>query len=108
MNRLSIRGTALSLGVFFDVSFLLCVLWGLLAPQAFTKMAGLLELVFPGFVWLTPQSVVLGLLEAFLYGVYVAVIFVPLFNHFEGARASEVEKPAGAGRSSPREAVTPH
>lgn len=93
MKRLTIRGTALSLGLFFDVSFVLCVLWGLLAPQRFTKMAGFLEVVFPGFVWLSPQSVVLGLLEAFLYGVYIAVFFVPLFNYFEGGRPSEPMKP---------------
>ena len=48
MKRLTIRGTALSFGLFFDVSFVLCVLWGLLAPQGFTKMAGLLEVIFPG------------------------------------------------------------
>jgi hypothetical protein len=93
MKRLTIRRTALSLGLFFDVSFLLCVLWGLLAPQGFTKMAGFLEVVFPGFVWLTPQSVLLGLAEAFLYGVYIAVVFVPLFNYFEGGRPSEAERP---------------
>ncbi|MBI4591534.1 MAG: hypothetical protein HY725_22140 [Candidatus Rokubacteria bacterium] len=93
MKRLTIRGTALSLGLFFDVSFVLCVLWGLLAPQGFTKMAGFLEVVFPGFTWLTPQSVVLGLVEAFLYGVYIAVVFVPLFNYFEGGRPAEAERP---------------
>jgi len=93
MKRLTIRGTALSLGLFFDVSLLLCVLWGLVAPQGFTKMAGFLELVLPGFVWLTPQSVVLGLVEVFLYGVYIAVVFVPLFNYFEGWRPFEATGP---------------
>ena len=93
MKRLTIRGTALSFGLFFDVSFVLCVLWGLLAPQGFTKMAGLLEVIFPGFTWLSPQSVILGLVEAFLYGVYIAVVFVPLFNYFEGGRRAEVTEP---------------
>lgn len=96
MKGLTIRGTALSLGLFFDVSFVLCVLWGLLAPQGFTKMVGFLELVLPGFRWLTPQSVVLGLVEAFLYGVYIAVVFVPLFNYFEGGRPAEAMRPTGA------------
>lgn len=33
MKRLTISGTALSLGLFFDVSFVLCVLWGLAVPK---------------------------------------------------------------------------
>jgi len=94
VKRLTIRGTALSLGFFFDVSFLLCVLWGLLAPEGLTKMAAFLGVAFPGFTWLTPQSVILGLVEAFLYGAYIAVAFVPLFNYFEAGRPSEAEKPA--------------
>ena len=89
MKRLTIRGTALSVGLFLDVSFVLCVLWGLLAPQRLAKMAGFLEVIFPGFVWLSLQSVILGLVEAFLYGVYIAVIFVPLFNYFEAGRRVE-------------------
>ena len=38
--------------------------------------AGLL----PGFVWLTPAGFVIGLIETFLYGWYVALIFGGLFN----------------------------
>lgn len=85
MTRLTVRGTAISLGLFFGVSFVVCVLWDLLVPETF-RMAGLLEAVLPGFVWLTPASFVLGLVEALLYGAYVAVVFVPLFNYFEGRR----------------------
>mgnify|MGYP001618889665 FL=1 len=32
---------------------------------------------------------ILGLVEVFLYGVYIAVVFVPLFNYFEGGRRAE-------------------
>ena len=87
MTRLSIRGTAISLGLFFDVSFVLCILWGLLLPESF-RMVAFLEAVLPGFVWLTPASFFLGLVGGLLYGVYVAVVFVPLFNYFEGRRAA--------------------
>ena len=100
MNRLTVRGTALSLGVFFDVSLVLCVLWGLAVPQF--HAGWLLEAILPGFVWLTPQSVILGLVEAFLYGVYIAAVFVPLFNYFEGGRRSET---ARSGIAEPKEAL---
>jgi len=32
---------------------------------------------------LSPQGFILGLVWGALYGLYVAVIFVPLFNFFE-------------------------
>lgn len=102
MKQLTIRGTAVALGLFFDVTFLLCVFWGLAVPGRLETMAKIWEAILPGFTWLTPWSVVLGLVEAFLYGVYVAVVFVPLFNYFEGRRPSEVETPAPRGL--PREA----
>ncbi|MBI2461431.1 MAG: hypothetical protein HYV61_08115 [Candidatus Rokubacteria bacterium] len=93
MKRLTIPGTALSLGLFFDVTFALCALWGLVVPAAWEPMARIWEAVFPGFTWLTPQSFLLGLVEAFLYGWYVALVFVPLFNHFESQRPAEVGAP---------------
>lgn len=95
MKRLTIRGTGISLGLFFDVSFVLCVLWGLLAPAGFTGMRAFLEVVVPGFVWLTPASFFLGLAVGLLYGLYVALVFVPLFNYFEvGAREATKVAPA--------------
>ena len=106
MKRLTIRGTALSLGLFFAVSFVLCVLWGLAIPRF--HAGWLLEAILPGFTWLTPGAFILGLLEAFLFGVYIAVVFVPLFNHFEGGRPSEARMPDAPGRPLVREAVSPH
>lgn len=108
MKRLSIRGTALAVGLFFDVTFLLCALWGLVVPQRLETMARVWEALLPGVTWLTPASFVLGLVELFLYGVYVAVVFVPLFNYFEGGRPSEAQKPAATGEAMPRPAAAHH
>ena len=102
MNRLTIRGTALALGLFFDATFFLCALWGLVVPQSWETMARIWEAVLPGFTWLTPASFLLGLVEAFLYGWYVALVFVPLFNYFEGGRRAGAEQP---GMARPREAL---
>ena len=108
MKRLTIRGTALAVGLFFDITFVLCALWGLVVPRRLETMATLWESLLPGFTWLNPASFVLALVELFLYGVYVAVVFVPLFNYFEGRRASEVETPGVARPLPPREAVQHH
>lgn len=102
MKRLTIRGTAVALGLFFDVTFLLCLVWALVVPSGLETMAKFWEAVLPGFAWLTPLSVVLGLVELFLYGIYTAVVFVPLFNYFEGRKRDESEK---ATIPVPREAT---
>lgn len=89
MKRLTIKGTALSLVTFFDLTFTLCVLWGLALPQIHAKGVFVLEAILPGFTWLTPQSFVLGLALSTFYALYVAVVFVPLFNYFERGRTVE-------------------
>jgi hypothetical protein len=99
MKPLTIRGTGVALGLFLDISFLICVFWGLAVPGRPDTMAKLWEAVLPGFSWLTPWSLVLGLVELFVYGIYTAIVFVPLFNYFEGRRPTEREKPALPGLS---------
>jgi hypothetical protein len=58
MKRLTIRGTGLTLGIFFDVTLALCILWGLLLPSLHARGVPILEGILPGFIWLTPGSVV--------------------------------------------------
>ena len=106
MKRLTIRGTGLALGLFFDVTFLLCVFWAAVVPARWETMAKVWEVVLPGFTWLTPWSLGLGVVELFLYGLYTALVFVPLFNFFEGGTPAEVSRPTG--QALPREAVTHH
>lgn len=104
--KLTIGGSGLAVGLFLDVTFLLCVFWGLVVPGRWETMAKLWEAMLPGFTWLTPWSIVLGLVELFLYGLYTAVVFVPLFNYFEGGKPTESEKPVLPGLS--REVTAHH
>lgn len=39
--------------------------------------------LLPGFKWITWSTFFLGLVESFLYGIYVAPVFVPLYNFFK-------------------------
>lgn len=41
-----------------------------------------LELLLPGFTWLSLGSFALGLIETFLFGAYAAWLFVSLHNGF--------------------------
>lgn len=76
--RIAPVGTAL--GVLFAVSFVLCVVFGLLFPTA-TMYQVWLPLL-PGVSWISWPSALLGLIESFAYGWYIAVIFVPVLNFF--------------------------
>lgn len=78
--RIAILPLGMSLGLFFVVTYLLCLLFGLALPAQ--GMHRLFPALFPGFVWLTWPSVLLGLVWAFAYGWYIAVIFAPLHNFF--------------------------
>lgn len=79
--RLSIRVLGNSLGLFFAISYLLCILWGLLTPAALHMHSAWAPLL-PGFEWLSLRGFVIGLVESYAYGWYAAVVFVPLFNFF--------------------------
>ena len=71
-------GNATSL--FLAITFVLCVAFDLLFPahamfQAWQKL-------LPGFHWLSVGSFFLGLIESYLYGWYIALIWAPLYNVF--------------------------
>lgn len=68
-----------ALGLFVAVTFVVCVTYGLVAPQSL-NMYAFLEQVLPGFTWLTWWGFLLGLLESFLYGVYAGLVFCPIYN----------------------------
>ena len=68
----------LTLGMLFTETFILCVIWNLVEPNPVYIRT--LEIVLPGFKWLTFRHLLLGLVESFLYGTYIAVAFVPLHN----------------------------
>ncbi len=76
---LNLKVVIWSLGLFGAVSFVLCVAYGLLVPEAL-HMKQLLLILLPGFTWLSLGSFLLGLVESFLYGVYAGLVYVPLYN----------------------------
>lgn len=78
--RLPIVAFGMSLGLFLMITFALCVGFDLLFPK-YTMYQTWLRLL-PGFTWLTWSSFLLGLVESFAYGWYIALVFGPLFNFF--------------------------
>ena len=78
--RIPVVALGMSLGVFLIVTYVLCVLFDLWFP--IQAMHPVWAPLLPGFTWLTWPSFFLGLIEAFAYGWYVALVFGPLYNFF--------------------------
>lgn len=78
--RIPVAVFGLSLGIFFVITFALCVGFDLLFPGQAMYRSWLRLL--PGFTWLSWPSFLLGIVESFVYAWYVALVFCPLFNFF--------------------------
>ena len=68
-----------SLGIFTAITFVVCVIYGLVTPQSL-HMHTILEQLLPAFKWLTWWGFLLGLIESFLYGIYAGLVFCPIYN----------------------------
>ena len=74
-GKLRFMTVALSVGIFLTISYLLDVgLWALWPTNKIWKV------LLPGFRWIDVPQFFLGLVESFLMGFYVALIFVPVYN----------------------------
>ncbi len=79
-SQIPVKALGWSLGIFFGLTFAICVAFGLLFSGASMYQAWLP--LFPWITWMSWPSFILGLVEAFAYGWFVALIFGPLFNYF--------------------------
>lgn len=68
-----------ALGLFTTVSYLLCVIYGLITPESI-HMHQFLEIVLPAFEWISFGSFLLGLVESFLWGAYIGLGFPLIYN----------------------------
>ncbi len=81
-NRaISIMTLGLALSTFFVVSYTICILGYLLMPGLPVKHE-FLEIFLPGFTLLTWRTFFLGLIESFLFGWYIAIVFGTIYNFF--------------------------
>ncbi len=68
-----------SLGLFTALSYVICVIFGLVTPES-VHMHEFLEIVLPAFEWISVGDFLLGLVESFLWGAYVGLVFPPIYN----------------------------
>lgn len=79
-SRVSMVLLGTSISTFFVITYVLCVLFGLLVSDQ--GMHQLLPTLLPGFTWITWPSFMLGLVWVFAYGWYIAIVFAPVYNFF--------------------------
>ena len=73
-HRIAVLGHTASW--FLVITYLLCVLLCLVAPQY--QMYEIWGPLLPGFEWLTWSGFMMGLIGAYTYGWYIAVLWVPI------------------------------
>src|SRR6266567_7724965 len=80
-RAISIMTFGSALSAFFIVSYTICILGYLLLPGLPVNHQ-FLEIFLPGFTLLTWHTFFLGLIESFLFGWYIAVVFGAIYNFF--------------------------
>lgn len=83
-HRINLRAAGHATSLVLAGAFTVCVIYGLLVPGA--AMHTVWGPFLPGFVWISPGSFVLGLVESYLYGWLLSAPWVWLYNRFAGAR----------------------
>lgn len=79
MNKgISLMAVGHATSLLLAVSFTLCVVFDLIFPEH--AMYQSWQALVPGFVWLSCKSFFIGLIEAWAYGWYFALIWVPIYN----------------------------
>lgn len=76
---LNIKVVAWSLAIWTTLSYVLCVVFGLVTPGS-VHMVAFLQQVLPGFEPTTWRGFAVGLIESFLYGAYAGIVYVPVYN----------------------------
>lgn len=82
---INVVGLGWALSSFAVITYVLCIALGIVIPD--WEMHRPWLQFFPGFEWLTAKGFLIGLVEAFLYGWYTALVFGPLYNFFSATRS---------------------
>jgi len=82
-NNLSMKAIGHATSLFLAITFLICVGFDLIFPQH--AMFRVWQDLLPGFNFISWKTFALGLIEAYAYGWFFAVIWVPLYNCFSSS-----------------------
>ncbi|MFO8035194.1 MAG: hypothetical protein R6U57_00990 [Anaerolineales bacterium] len=80
-NKLSFWPAFWASGILVALTYTLDMMFGLLFPNWWV-MQHFWEQLFPGFTFISWGTFFIGLVWSFLSGIYLVIIFVPLYNYF--------------------------
>ncbi len=83
--RLSLVAVGHATSLLFVISFVLCVGFDFLFPEH--AMYEAWQKLLPGFEWISWKSFLMGILEAYGYGWFIALVWTPLYNAFAARQA---------------------
>ena len=75
---LSLTAVGHATSLFLAITFTLCIAFGLIFPSH--VMLPIWQGLLPGFEWISWRSFLLGLAEIYLYGWYITLVWVPVYN----------------------------
>jgi hypothetical protein len=84
-QMIAVRPLGMALSAFLAISYILCIVGYLVLPGIPVKHEAL-SIFLPGFELLSWRTFLIGLLESYAWGWYVAVVFTPLYNLFSARR----------------------
>lgn len=79
-GAISPAALSISLALFGILTYALCIAIALVIPAMAESMKVLYPAIFPGFVWLTGESIVLGGVLILLASAYVGCSFALIYN----------------------------
>ncbi len=82
---LNVKVVSWSLAVWSGITYVVCMLYGLLVPGSL-PLHQALEQVLPGFKWLTFGGFVIGFVWSFVYGLYAGWLFCVIYNRLSRRR----------------------
>ncbi len=79
-KRISLGVIGHATSFFLAITYVLCLGFDLVFPGH--TMYEAWQKLLPGFEWLTLKGFLIGLVESYAYGWYIALVWVPLHNFF--------------------------
>ena len=76
---LNIKVVTWTLALFTTLSYLFCLVYSVFTPGTIHMLA-FLQQVLPGYEPNSWSGFSLGLIKSFLWGVYIGIVYVPIYN----------------------------
>jgi hypothetical protein len=89
VKPLRFKPVALAITSFGVITYILCMIFDLIFPQ--WAMTQIWEILLPGFKSFSWSGFFIGLVGMIGYGIYIAAVFVPIYNFFRGDKFPEVK-----------------